>query len=158
MIVNFGDKGDYVTSPKISSLFSEMIAIWIISSWESFGKPNKLSIVELGPGDGSLINTLLKSFKKFPEFNSAKEIFLYEISGYLKKIQKRNISTKDVRWITNLNKIKKGPVIFFLYLKIFSKNIFSFKQRIIYSFKLFYWNRIKKLITKKYNRSFFYLI
>ncbi len=109
----FGDKGDYVTSPKISSLFSEMIAIWIISSWESFGKPNKLSIVELGPGDGSLINTLLKSFKKFPEFNSAKEIFLYEISDYLKKIQKRNISTKDVKWITNLNKIKKGPVIFF---------------------------------------------
>jgi cyclopropane-fatty-acyl-phospholipid synthase len=30
----FGEKGDYITAPNISRLFSEMIAIWIIS----FGK------------------------------------------------------------------------------------------------------------------------
>ena len=47
-------KGDFTTSPKISSLFSEMIAIWIISTWEKFGKPKNFNIVELGPGDGSL--------------------------------------------------------------------------------------------------------
>ena len=110
--IPLGEKGDYITSPKISNLFSEMIAIWIVSSWESFGKPNNLSIIELGPGDGSLTNTLLKSFKKFPEFNSIKKIFLYEISSHLKKIQKRKISAKDVRWITSLNEIKAGPVIF----------------------------------------------
>ena len=31
-----------------------MIAIWIISTWEKFGKPKNFNIVELGPGDGSL--------------------------------------------------------------------------------------------------------
>ena len=30
----FGKQGDFTTAPKISSLFSEMIAIWIISTWE----------------------------------------------------------------------------------------------------------------------------
>ena len=30
-------KGDFITAPKISKLFSEMIAIWIISTWEKFG-------------------------------------------------------------------------------------------------------------------------
>jgi len=30
----FGEKGDFTTSPNISILFSEMIAIWIISFWE----------------------------------------------------------------------------------------------------------------------------
>ena len=109
----FGKKGDFITSPNISYLFSEVIAIWIVSAWELFGKPKNFSIVELGPGDGSLTNILLRSFKKFPEFNSIKKIFLYEESNYLKKIQQKNISDKNVGWINNFNLIKKGPVIFF---------------------------------------------
>ena len=109
----FGKKGDFVTSPKISNLFSEIIAIWLVASWESFGKPSNFNIIELGPGDGSLTKTLLRSFKKFPKFNFVKKIFLYEESNYLKGIQKKNISNKDVKWINNFNEIKKGPVIFF---------------------------------------------
>ena len=109
----FGEKGDFITSPKISSLFSEIIAIWIISTWELFGKPKNFNIIELGPGDGSLTNVLLRSFKKFPEFDSVKKIFLYEKSNYLKKIQKKNILDKNVNWINNFNLITKGPVIFF---------------------------------------------
>jgi len=109
----FGEKGDFVTSPNISYLFSEIIAIWIISTWELFGKPKHFNIIEIGPGDGALTKVLLRSFKKFPEFNSIKKIFLYEKSSYLKKIQKKNISDKNVIWINNFNSIKKGPVIFF---------------------------------------------
>ena len=109
----FGEKGDFITSPKISFLFSEIIAIWIISTWELFGKPKNFNIVELGPGEGGLTKILLRSFKKFPEFDSVKKIFLYEESNFLKKIQKKNISDKNVIWINNFNKIKKGPVVFF---------------------------------------------
>ena len=90
-----------------------MIAIWIITSWELFGKPKNFNIVELGPGDGSLTNILIKSFKKFPEFDLIKKIFLYEKSPYLKKIQKKNIANKDIKWISNFKTIKKGPTIFF---------------------------------------------
>ena len=71
--IPFGEKGDFITSPKISYLFSEIVAIWIIACWESFGKPERFNIVELGPGDGSLMRILIKSFKKFPEFNSKKK-------------------------------------------------------------------------------------
>ncbi len=109
----FGTEGDFITSPKVSILFSEMIAIWLINTWESFGKPRKFNFVELGPGDGSLTKTLLSTFKKFPEFNSIKQIYLYEKSNFLIKIQKKNISNQDVKWIKNFNSIKKGPVIFF---------------------------------------------
>ena len=110
--IPFGAKGDFITSPKVSNLFSEIIAIWIISCWESFGKPKNFNIVELGPGDGSLTNILLRSFKKFPEFNSIKKLFLYEESNFLKKIQRKKING-DVKWITNFDKIKKGPIVFF---------------------------------------------
>tara|TARA_Y200000002_G_scaffold373227_1_gene372018 strand:- start:1275 stop:2339 length:1065 start_codon:yes stop_codon:yes gene_type:complete len=109
----FGEKGDFITSPKISILFSEMIAIWLIATWELFGKPKYFNIIELGPGDGSLTKILLNSFKKFPKFNSSKKIFLYEESKFLKRIQKKNILDKSVKWINNFDKIKKGPVIFF---------------------------------------------
>ena len=109
----FGEKGDFTTSPKVSFLFSEIIAVWMVSTWELFGKPKNFNIVELGPGDGSLTNILLRSFKKFPEFNSVKKIFLYEESNFLKKVQKKNISDKNINWIKNFKSIKKGPVIFF---------------------------------------------
>ena len=93
----FGLKGDFTTAPKISILFSEIIAIWIITCWESFGKPKNFNVVELGPGDGSLMNILLRSFKKFPEFNAVKKVFLFEKSNYLKRIQKKKIEYKNVR-------------------------------------------------------------
>ena len=109
----FGEKGDYITSPKISNLFSEIIAVWLISTWEFFGKPKNFNIIELGPGDGSLTKILIKTFKKFPKFNSIKKIFLYEKSQLLRKIQKENIKNNQIRWIGNFNKIKKGPIVFF---------------------------------------------
>ena len=109
----FGKAGDFITAPKISYLFSEIIAIWIISTWQVFGKPKKFNIIELGPGDGSLTKILLKVFKRFPEFNASKKIYLYEISGLLKKLQKKNIKDNKVKWIKNFKDISNGPVIFF---------------------------------------------
>ncbi len=108
-----GFKGDFITAPKISSLFSEMIAIWMISTWEIYGRPKNFNIVEMGPGDGSLIKVLINVFKKFPEFDQIKKIYLVETSQLLKKFQKKNIDNKKVKWIKNLDSIKKGPIIFF---------------------------------------------
>ena len=85
----FGKEGDFITSPGISNLFSEMVAIWIVATWEMFGKPKILNLVELGPGDGSLTKKLLSISKRFPKFDSAKKIYLYEKSNFLKEIQKK---------------------------------------------------------------------
>ena len=109
----FGRSGDYITAPNISRLFSEMIAIWVISTWESIGKPKNLNLIELGPGDGSLTKVLIDVFERFPEFNNTMNIYLYEISNFLKKKQKNNINNNKVKWISNFKEIKKGPVIFF---------------------------------------------
>ena len=112
-VTPFGKKGDFITAPKISNIFSEMIAIWIISTWENFGKPKNLSLVELGPGDGSLTKVLLEVFRRFKNFDKAKQIYLFEISKLMKKKQKQNLNDKSLIWISDLGKIKKGPVIFF---------------------------------------------
>ena len=109
----FGKDGDFVTAPIISRLFSETIAVWMIATWERFGCPKILNIVELGPGDGSFMKILLDISKRFPKFNKAKKVFLYETSDNLKKIQKSKIKNTQIRWINDFSKIKKGPVIFF---------------------------------------------
>ena len=111
--IPFGIKGDFVTAPTISNLFSEIIGIWIVSTWERLGKPNKFNLVELGPGDGSLSKVLVETFKKFPEFNKATRLFLYEKSELLKNTQKNKINNTKVKWIKNFDSIKKGPIIFF---------------------------------------------
>ena len=109
----FGKSGDFITSPTVSNLFSEIVGIWLVSVWEKMGKPKIFSFVELGPGDGSLTKVIISTLKKFPELNKAIKIYLYEKSIFLKVIQKQNIDNKHIKWIKNFKSIKKGPVIFF---------------------------------------------
>ncbi len=109
----FGKSGDFITSPTVSNLFSEIVGIWLVSAWEKMGQPKIFNFVELGPGDGSLTKVIIKTIKKFPELNKVIKIYLYEKSIFLKRLQKKNIDSKHVKWIKNFNSIKKGPVIFF---------------------------------------------
>ncbi len=85
----FGVKGDFITSSNVSVLFSEMIAIWIVSFWENLKCPKKFNLVELGGGNGEMMKILNQSFEKFPKFKSACIVNILEKSNYLKKIQKK---------------------------------------------------------------------
>ena len=108
----FGRGGDYITSPLISKLFSEMISVWCVAFWEHLGKPKKIILIEMGPGDGSLCKDLIETLKNFKEFYKCVEIKLLEKSHELKKIQKKKIKSKKVKWIKKINNINSGPIIF----------------------------------------------
>jgi len=71
-----GGDGDFITSPEISQLFGEMITIWCVSCWEELGRPRKLNLIELGPGKGTLMMDILKTSKKFVEFQSSIDIHM----------------------------------------------------------------------------------
>tara|TARA_Y100000590_G_scaffold453342_1_gene598239 strand:- start:600 stop:1664 length:1065 start_codon:yes stop_codon:yes gene_type:complete len=108
----FGKEGDFVTSPLVSNLFGEMLAIWCIAFWKHLGEPKKFLVVELGPGDGSLCKDLLKVFNQFKKFYNSVEINLLEVSDNLKIIQKLKINNKKVKWIKKIDEINSGPIIF----------------------------------------------
>ena len=59
----FGREGDFITAPNISRLFSEMIAIWVVSFWQSLGSPKKFNLIELGAGNGEMMKILIETFK-----------------------------------------------------------------------------------------------
>jgi len=108
----FGKEGDFITAPLISNLFGEMIAIWCVAFWEYIGKPKKILLVELGPGDGSLCKDLLRIFRQFKNFYNSLEINLLEISDKLKTIQRLKINNRKVKWIKKIKEINCGPIIF----------------------------------------------
>ena len=108
----FGKKGDFITAPNISILFSEMIAIWIISFWENLDCPKKFNLVELGAGDGEMMKILIKTFDRFPIFKKACNINILEKSNFLKKKQKKNIINKNTKWLKNIEDLNNLPCIF----------------------------------------------
>tara|TARA_B100001758_G_C18353688_1_gene581413 strand:+ start:208 stop:1251 length:1044 start_codon:yes stop_codon:yes gene_type:complete len=108
----FGEKGDFTTAPNISRLFSEMIAIWIISFWYNLGSPKNFNLVELGAGNGEMMRIFIESFKKFPNFLNACNIFIHEKSPILIKTQKNKLRGNKIIWVSKINKIKKNPSIF----------------------------------------------
>ena len=108
----FGERGDFITAPNISILFSEMIFVWIYSLWKNFKKPKKISLVELGAGNGEMLFQILRTSKKFEGFLNSFDFFIFEKSKYLKKIQQKKLADYDVNWIHKLSEIPNSPAIF----------------------------------------------
>tara|TARA_B100001057_G_scaffold446049_1_gene484229 strand:- start:1536 stop:2582 length:1047 start_codon:yes stop_codon:yes gene_type:complete len=108
----FGKKGDFITAPNISRLFSEMIAIWILSFWQSIGSPKKFNLVELGAGNGEMMKVIIESLKNFPFFFDKCTFIIHEKSPRLIKIQKKKLDKKKVSWSKDIKKIRNYPSIF----------------------------------------------
>ena len=125
----FGKEGDFITAPNISILFSEIIAIWIISFWQSLGSPKNFNLVELGAGNGEMMKVLIKSFKNFPNFFNSCNFIIHEKSPSLINIQKKKLVRTKIKWITEIKKIKKQPSIFIANEFFDSLAIKQFKKR-----------------------------
>ena len=108
----FGKNGDFITAPNISSLFSEMIAIWVISFWEKLDCPKKFNLIELGSGNGEMMRVLIRTFNKFPKFKNSCKINILEKSKLLRRIQRTNIKDTKIKWLNNLNELNELPCIF----------------------------------------------
>ncbi|MCJ1313860.1 hypothetical protein MMC25_007540 [Agyrium rufum] len=87
----FGQKGDFVTSPEISQIFGELLGIWIVAEWMAQGrKGSGVEIIEVGPGRGTLIDDILRTVRNFkPLASSIESIYLVEASQTLREAQKK---------------------------------------------------------------------
>jgi NADH dehydrogenase [ubiquinone] 1 alpha subcomplex assembly factor 7 len=102
-----GPLGDFTTSPEISQVFGDLLGLWCVRMWENLGSPKKLQLIEFGPGKGTLMNDMLKAFKKFHKFMAAVEINLIEISPTMRKIQAKTLGVawEDHSAPTNMEKV-----------------------------------------------------
>ena len=108
----FGQKGDFITAPNISRLYSEIIAIWIISFWKSLGSPKNFNLVELGAGNGEMMKIIIECSQNFPLFLKSCNFIILEKSPTLVKIQKKKLAKTKIAWISKIKVIKKNPSLF----------------------------------------------
>ncbi len=106
-----GAGGDFITAPLISQMFGELIGVWAISAWEALGRPAALRLVEMGPGDGTLIGDVLRAARLSPAFLAAADVWLVETSAPLRDLQRDKL-THTVRWADRLAEVPPGaPLI-----------------------------------------------
>ncbi|EPQ28598.1 uncharacterized protein PFL1_03901 [Pseudozyma flocculosa PF-1] len=83
-----GSRGDFITSPEISQVFGELVAVFYVARWQACQMPRRTRLVELGPGKGTLLADMLRTFSVFPQFlDTVESIHLLETSEGLMKLQ-----------------------------------------------------------------------
>ncbi len=107
----FGAGGDFITAPEVSQMFGELIGVWCASAWEVMGKPKRLSLVELGPGRGTLMADLLRAAHVMPAFLDAATVHLVETSPALRDRQRAALNGHAVTWHDALDSVPDGPMI-----------------------------------------------
>lgn len=110
---NIGAEGDFITAPEISQLFGEMIALWAIERWQQMGSPKSFILLELGPGQGQLMQDFLRVAKLVPEFYRGAKLYLFEINPHFINKQKLHLASYDleITWVSDLKKLPQKPLI-----------------------------------------------
>ncbi len=132
----FGAGGDFTTAPEISQMFGELIGLWLVHMWQESGAPERFTLLELGPGRGTLMADILRVAKLAPAFREAAEVCLLESSPRLREEQRSALG--DIRHIEHLDALPKAPVFavaneFFdaLPIRQFVKNDFGWQERLV---------------------------
>lgn len=82
-----GSSGDFITSPEISQMFGELIAVWFLNEWAKAGKPKPFYVIEIGPGRGTMSDDMLRVFSRFGDAMDVISLHLVEVSPHLSQLQ-----------------------------------------------------------------------
>ncbi len=81
----FGKAGDFYTSSDVHAVFGRLLARQFEEMWRVLDSPERIDVIELGPGRGLLARDVLDwSAKQFPEFSHALHYALVEQSPHLR--------------------------------------------------------------------------
>ena len=109
-----GEDGDFITAPLVSQMFGELIGLWAVETWRRLGAPKRLLLVEVGPGDGTLISDALRAAGLAPDFLAAAELWLVETSAPLMADRRAALADAALapRWIDSLADLPSdAPVV-----------------------------------------------
>jgi SAM-dependent MidA family methyltransferase len=88
----FGKAGDFYTSSDVHAVFGRLLARQFDEMWRALGSPDRIDLVELGPGRGLFAQDVLGwSEKKFPDFFRALRYVLVESSPSLRQRIESNL-------------------------------------------------------------------
>jgi NADH dehydrogenase [ubiquinone] 1 alpha subcomplex assembly factor 7 len=106
-----GAAGDFITAPEISQIFGELIGLWCAELWRHMGEPDRVILVELGPGSGALMGDFLRAAATLPEFRRALDLYLVEASPVLRAQQQRRLGGLGARFVASIDALPEGPLL-----------------------------------------------
>jgi SAM-dependent MidA family methyltransferase len=127
----FGKKGDYYTSPGLSSLYGKMLGKQLEEMWRNT-EEGAFTIVEYGAGTGELAFDILNYLENNPSFFQKIKYFIIEKSIPLKYQQQQLLKNK-VTWIHDIKELNgfTGCVLSNEVLDNFSVNAVVMKDELM---------------------------
>ena len=90
----------YPFRPEISQCFGEVLAANLIHKWIQFGQKRPITLIELGPGRGTLMSDVLRTFSGFNWISEKlKRVIMVESSDSLMERQKQTVSFPVTSWV-----------------------------------------------------------
>ena len=103
-----GEGGDFITAPLVSQMFGELLGLWVAETWSRLGAPERFRLVEVGPGDGTLMEDALRAMtqasRALPGLIEACDLVLIEPSRPLRDLQAKRLADAPMtpRWVSSL--------------------------------------------------------
>jgi NADH dehydrogenase [ubiquinone] 1 alpha subcomplex assembly factor 7 len=106
-----GAKGDFVTAPEISQMFGELIGFFVVNLWQQLGEPRSFTLLEPGPGRGTLMQDALRVAARAEGFLDACHLQLFETNPALKAQQAGRLGQYNPYWADELDAVADDPLI-----------------------------------------------
>ncbi len=106
-----GRNGDFITAPEVSQLFGEMIGLWCADTWRQMGEPDAFNLVELGPGNGTLMADALRGTARISGFQRGLRLGLLESNSVLQARQSEKLAAYHPSHLDNLDEIEPLPIL-----------------------------------------------
>ncbi len=115
--LNIGKYGDFCTSPSLGNDFARLLAIqvvdWLLDLEKSGIESELFSLVEIGPGEGTLSRDLIVAITEIaPALISKIELILVELNPGMRERQEKvvsNLNGINCRW-SNIEELISSPV------------------------------------------------
>lgn len=105
-----GASGDFITAPEISQMFGEIIGLCLAQAWLDQGTPTPFTLLELGPGRGTLMSDILRATRSIPGFHCAAEVYLLEASARMRTHQQETLAGTTLHFVDDIEQVPDQPL------------------------------------------------
>jgi NADH dehydrogenase [ubiquinone] 1 alpha subcomplex assembly factor 7 len=105
-----GAAGDFVTAPEISQMFGELIGFFVVNLWQQAGEPRSFTLLELGPGRGTLMQDALRVAARAEGFLDACHLQLFDSNPALKAQQAERLGQYKPYWASEIDAVADDPL------------------------------------------------
>jgi len=109
----FGAAGDFITAPEISQMFGELVAVWLYQAWQRAGRPLPAIFAEIGPGRGTLMKDMLRTWSRLdPALIAGASFAMVETSPRLAEIQGQALAGQSaaLAWHQTTDTLPRQPL------------------------------------------------